>query len=162
MTTRLALRLAAGVALALAVGAAPMLAQTPAMPASPAGAWQFATEKMGAGCSLSGNINIVRTGDKAFSCRFNAIWACEQRNPRAVHTEQSCVATQTGENVIITSKIEKVAKVDPAAMTDLMREQYAADHFSVKINRLGDRMDGLFRSYGQAPVVFRKQADLIS
>jgi hypothetical protein len=140
---------------------APTGAQTPP-PASPAGAWQFATEKMGAGCSLSGNINFVRKADKSYTCKFNAIWACEQRAPRAVHTEQSCVATQTGENVIITSKMEKVSKVDPASMATLMQEQYAADHFSVKINRLGDRMDGLFRSYGQAPVVFRRQAELVS
>lgn len=139
----------------------PTGAQTPA-PASPASAWQFATEKMGAGCSLSGNINFVRKADKSYTCKFNAIWACEQRAPRAVHTEQSCVATQTGENVTITSKIEKIGKVDPANMAVLMQEQYAADHFSVKINRLGDRMDGLFRSYGQAPVVFRRQDELIS
>lgn len=139
----------------------PIGAQTPA-PASPAGAWQFATETMGAGCSLSGNINFVRKADRSYTCRFSAIWACEQRAPRAVHTEQSCVATQTGENVIITSKIEKIGKVDPANMAVLMQEQYAADHFSVKINRLGDRMDGLFRSYGQAPVVFRRQDELIS
>lgn len=139
----------------------PIGAQTPP-PASPAGAWQFATETMGAGCSLSGNINFVRKADRSYTCRFSAIWACEQRAPRAVHTEQSCVATQTGENVMITSKIEKIGKVDPANMAMLMQEQYAADHFSVKINRLGDRMDGLFRSYGQAPVVFRRQDELIS
>ena len=141
---------------------APTVAQTPQAAPSPAGAWQFATEKMGAGCSLSGAMNIVRTADKAYTCRFNAVWACEQRAPRAVHTEQSCIATQTGENVVITSRIEKIGQVDPPGMAALMQEQYAADHFSVKINRLGDRMDGLFRSYGQAPVIFRKQAELIS
>lgn len=141
--------------------ASPTSAQMPST-ATPTGAWQFATEKMGAGCSLSGNINFVRKADKSYTCKFNAIWACEQRAPRTVHTEQSCVATQTGENVIITSKIEKIGKVDPVSMAELMQQQYAADHFSLKINRLGDRMDGLFRSYGQAPVVFRKQAELIS
>lgn len=136
-------------------------AQTPTK-ATPDGAWEFATETLGAGCTLSGDIRFVRKADKSYTCKFSAVWACKQRAPRAVHTEQSCVATQTGDNVVITSKIDKIGKVDPVEMAQQMREHYAADHFSVKINRLGDRMDGLFRSYGQAPVVFRKHEDLIS
>ena len=42
-----------------------------------------------------------------------------------------------------------------------MRANYAADHFKVKINTRGDEMDGLFHSYGQAAVIFRKHLDLI-
>ncbi len=150
-----------GLAAGLVLLASPMSAQT-TMQATPDGAWRFATEKMGAGCSLSGDIRFTRTADRTYACKFTAIWACEQRAPRAVHTEQTCVATQTGDNVVVTSKIEKISKVDPAAMTQQMKDNYAADHFSVKISRAGDRMDGIFRSYGQAPVVFRKHEDLIS
>jgi len=160
MKLKPALGLAASIALALSM-AAPTGAQTQTK-ATPDGAWEFATETLGAGCTLSGSIQFTRTADKAYNCRFTAVWACKQRAPKAVHTEQSCVATQTGENVVITSKIEKISKVDPVEMTQQMREHYAADHFSVKISRLGDRMDGLFRSYGQAPVVFRKHQELIS
>jgi hypothetical protein len=160
MKLRPALGLAASIALALAL-TTPTGAQTQTK-ATPDGAWDFATETLGAGCTLSGNIHFKRTADKAYTCRFTAVWSCKQRSPKAVHTEQSCVATQTGENVVITSKIDKIGKVDPVELTQQMREHYAADHFSVKINRLGDRMDGLFRSYGQAPVVFRKHEDLIS
>ncbi len=70
------------------------------------------------------------------------MWACELRLPNAVHTEQSCVATQTGNDVLITSKMEKIAKVDPAAMMEQMRQRYAADHFTVKINRGATRWTG--------------------
>ncbi len=160
MKLKPALGLAASIAVALSM-TAPTGAQTQTR-ATPDGTWQFATETLGAGCTLSGDIRFTRTADKAYKCRFTAVWACERRAPRAVHTEQSCVATQTGDNVVITSKIEKIGKVDPVELTQQMREHYAADHFSVKISRLGDRMDGLFRSYGQAPVVFRKHEELIS
>lgn len=153
--------IATGLMAALLLSAAPTGAQTSTQP-TPDGAWRFATEKMGAGCSLSGDIRFTRTADNAYTCKFTAVWACELRAPRAVHTEQSCVATQTGDNVMVTSKIEKISQVDPASMAQQMKDQYAADHFSVKISRAGDRMDGIFRSYGQAPVVFRRQEDLIS
>ena len=101
MKLRPALGLAASIALAFSL-TTPTGAQTQ-IKATPDGAWDFATETLGAGCTLSGNI-----------------------------------------------------------LTQQMREHYAADHFSVKINQVGDRMDGLFRSYGQAPVIFRKHEDLIS
>lgn len=145
---------------ALVLLPAPTGAQTPS--ATPDGWWRFATEEMGAGCSLAGDVRFTRKADKSYTCKFTATWTCKQRVPRSVQTEQSCVATQTGENVVVTSKMEKITRVDPSSMTQQMQNEYAADHFSVKINRAGDRMDGLFRSYGQAPVVFRKQEDLIS
>lgn len=145
---------------ALVLLPAPTGAQTPS--ATPDGWWRFATEEMGAGCSLAGDIRFTRKADKSYTCKFTATWTCKQRVPRSVQTEQSCIATQTGENVVVTSKMEKITLVDPSSMTQQMQNEYAADHFSVKINRAGDRMDGLFRSYGQAPVVFRKQEDLIS
>lgn len=128
---------------------------------SPVGSWGFQTEKMGAGCSLAGDMTITQTSDKTFRCSFKAVWSCELRLPKAVHTEQSCVATQTGFDLIVTSRLDKIDKVDPAEMTAAMTERYAADHFRVQINTSGDEMDGIFRSYGQAPVKFRKRAELI-
>ncbi|MFT3723800.1 MAG: hypothetical protein QM773_09455 [Hyphomonadaceae bacterium] len=135
-------------------------AQTPKAP-SPAGSWGFKTEKMGYGCDLSGDMTITQTADKTFKCTFKAVWACQQRLPKAVHTEQSCVATQTGFDVMVTSRIVKVGPVEPAELTERIKANYAADHFTVKINTRGDEMDGLFKSYGQAPVKFRKRLELI-
>jgi hypothetical protein len=128
---------------------------------SPAGSWGFQTEKMGYGCALSGDITITATADKAFKCSFKAVWACELRLPKAVHTEQSCIATQNGYDVIVTSKLDRIARVEPVEMLESMKQRYAADHFQVKINVRGDEMDGMFKSYGQAPVKFRKRLDLI-
>jgi hypothetical protein len=42
-----------------------------------------------------------------------------------------------------------------------MRASYAPDHFKLKINARGDEMRGLFHSFGQAEVVFRRNQDLI-
>jgi hypothetical protein len=128
---------------------------------SPAGSWGFKTEKMGYGCDLSGDMTITQTADKTYKCSFKAIWACQQRLPKAVHTEQSCVATQKGFDVMVTSRIVKVGPVDPTELTERIKANYAADHFTVKINTRGDEMDGLFKSYGQAPVKFRKRLELV-
>lgn len=128
---------------------------------SPVGSWGFKTEKMGYGCDLAGDMTITQTADKTFKCAFKAVWACEQRLPKAVHTEQSCVATQKGFDVMVTSRIVKIGPVDPVELTDRIKSNYAADHFTVKINTRGDEMDGLFKSYGQAPVKFRKRLELI-
>ncbi len=55
----------------------------------------------------------TQTADRTYKCAFKAVWACELRLPKAVHTEQSCVATQTGFDLIVTSKLLKVGPVDP-------------------------------------------------
>jgi hypothetical protein len=148
--------------LVLICGLAPLAdAQLKKAP-SPAGEWGFKTEKMGYGCALAGEISIKQMADKSYSCNFKAVWGCELRQPKSVETDQSCIATQAGSDITITSKIEKITRVDPADMTDFMRQRYAADHFAVKINPRGDEMDGIFHSYGQAPVKFRRKRELIS
>lgn len=159
MKLHVTLGLAASIAIAVNL-ATPVRADPPRAP-SPAGNWSFATETMGAGCKLSGEIAITKTADNAFKCSFRATWGCAQRLPRSVETQQSCIATQTGDDIVITSSMQKVAKVDPVVMTEEMKQRYAADHFNVKINKRGDEMNGIFRSYGQAPVKFRKHLDLI-
>ena len=125
------------------------------------GSWDFKSEPMGYGCVLSGDMTVSRTSDKSYKCTFEASWSCKLRLPRSVQTEQSCIATQTGDNVTITSRMTRINKVDPADMLDMMQKNYAADHFTLKINARGDEMDGIFKSYGQAPVKFRKRLDLI-
>lgn len=146
---------------ALAAGALQAADAQLQKPPSPAGSWGFKTEKMGYGCDLSGDMTITQTADRTFKCTFKAVWACEQRLPKAVHTEQTCIATQAGFDLIVTSKLAKIGPVDPAELTERMRANYAADHFKVKINTRGDEMDGLFKSFGQAPVKFRKRLELI-
>ena len=128
---------------------------------APVGSWGFETQPMGYGCTLTGEMTISQTADKSFKCSFEAVWGCKLRLPKAVHTEQSCIATQAGQEITITSRMEGISKVDPASMAVMMKTEYAADHFKVTINWRGDEMDGMFKSYGQAPVKFRKRLDLI-
>lgn len=138
---------------------APVNAEPPAP--SPVGSWSFKTTRMNEGCVLSGSMTITRKADKTMACEFQAKWACEQFVARSVETEQTCTAKQTGNTVAITSKMKKVGKVSPADLGDYMRTNYAADHFQVKIDATGDKMDGLFHSYGQASVAFRRHLELI-
>ena len=137
----------------------PAAAEPPAP--SPDGAWSFVTGKMGEGCTLRGAMTVTRKADKSLICNFEATWACEVRLTRAVVTQKTCTAKQTGSDITITSKVAKITKVDPPDLMDIMRANYAADHFNVKINARGDEMTGLFHSYGQARVIFRRKQDLI-
>ena len=150
----------ATVLLALAFTLALPAAAEPPAP-SPVGAWSFKTSTMSEGCTLSGSMTITRKADKTMACTFKAVWACTQVVPRSVETDQTCTARQTGSNLTITSKITKIGKVTPANYADFMRANYAADHFQVKIDTSGDRMDGLFHSYGQASVAFRRHLELV-
>lgn len=154
---RTAFAMALILSFAAPVSAAPPMVDAP----SPAGSWSFKTGKMNAGCTLSGDMTITRKADKSLTCEFRALWSCELRLPRSVATEQTCTARQAGDDVVITSRMKKVGKVDPAELADYMKTNYAADHFRLKINARGDEMNGLFHSYGQAPVIFRKHLELI-
>jgi hypothetical protein len=128
---------------------------------SPTGSWSFLSGKMPGGCVLSGDMVVTQKKDRTLSCTFQAKWGCEARLPKAVHTEQTCSAKQSGSDVVITSRMSRVGKVEPVELADYMRANYAADHFKLKINKRGDEMRGLFHSYGQAEVIFRKHLDLI-
>jgi len=130
-------------------------------PSSPVGDWTFVTGKMGNKCVLSGRMSLTRKPDKSLICRFNTDWSCETGPMKSVQTSQTCTASQAGQDIVVTSKIEKIIKSDPADLLGYMRANYAPDHFKVKINARGDEMRGLFHSYGQAEVVFRKHHDLI-
>jgi hypothetical protein len=151
-------RIIAGILLACFL--APAASAEPAPP-SPVGSWSFHTGEMRNTCVLRGEMFVSRKPDKTLVCRFTADWSCERGMMKSVETAQTCVATQTANEVVITSRMEKITKSDPAEFMDYMRASYAPDHFKVKINARGDEMRGLFHSFGQAEVIFRKHHDLI-
>lgn len=139
---------------------APAASAEPAPP-SPVSNWSFHTGEMRNTCVLRGEMSITRKPDRTLICRFTADWSCKSGMMRSVETTQSCVATQASNDVVITSRMEKIIRSDPAEFLDYMRASYAPDHFKLKINARGDEMRGLFHSFGQAEVVFRRNHDLI-
>ena len=159
MTQHLSRRLVAALSASVLLLASAAADPTPAP--SPVGSWTFVSGKMNGGCVLSGDMVVTQKADRTLLCDFRAKWACETRLPKSVHTEQTCTARQSGADVVITSRMKKIAKVDPVELADYMRANYAADHFRVKINARGDEMRGLFHSYGQAEVIFRRPVELI-
>jgi hypothetical protein len=130
-------------------------------PPSPAGEWSFVSGKMRGGCILAGHLDMTRGRDGKLACIFTARWSCDLAAMKQVDTQQSCTAEQAGNDVVITSRIDKVTRADPPELIDYMRANYAADHFRVRINTAGDEMRGLFHSYGQAQVVFRRRIELV-
>lgn len=142
--------------------AAPMASAQLKPAPSPAGVWSFQTGELRGGCDISGDITIEEKGRRSYSCTFKAVQTCKGRLPRAIHTEQSCLATQAGSEVIITSKVERIVSVDPDTLLAGMDQRYAPDNFVVHINRRGDEMDGRFESIGTALVKFRRRQDLVS
>jgi hypothetical protein len=167
----------AAVALAFLVVAAPALAQTPAPapapdkpaakpPASqtPVGPWKFETGMVNANCKLSGEMQVTKAaGAGLYSCKFVSVQSCTGKPPLEFKVQQSCVATQTGKQVVITSKIDKVVSVKPEAMLPTVRSGYAPDNFDVTMSASGAEMRGMFHSLGQATVRFwRPHSDLVS
>ena len=162
-------------ALALLIAAPAALGQSPAPPSgksspqaspdhTPVGRWKFETGMINANCKLSGEMDVAKA-DKTglFSCRFVAVQSCTGNPPLEFQVKQSCIATQTGKQVTITSKIDKIISVKPAAMWPTVTSGYAADNFEVTLNALGSDMRGMFHSLNQATVRFwRPNSDLVS
>ncbi len=157
-------RLAAATIVCVSVGAVvPPASFAQLKPApSAAGNWSFKTGQLRGDCDISGEMQIRETAKRAYACSFKAVQICRGRLPRAIHTEQSCVATQAGDSVVITSKVEKIVSVDPDYLMEGMDRNYAPDNFKVTINRLGDEMDGRFESLSTSLVKFVRQQDLLS
>src|SRR5262245_23031511 len=88
--------------------AAPIVSAQLKAPPSAEGSWTFKTGKLRGDCDISGDMVIRETAKRAYTCTFKAVQVCRGRLPRAIHTEQSCVATQAGDSVVITSKVEKI------------------------------------------------------
>jgi hypothetical protein len=145
------------VLVSLLCGAAPLAAAQ-----SPAGVWGFMTDELSDSCTISGEMAISQSSGKRFSCTFKAVQTCRLRLPKTIHTDQSCAAVQVGKQVSITSKVDRIASVDPLALRPGMEERYAPDNFIVTLNQGGDEMDGIFESLGTAPVKFRRKQELTS
>lgn len=132
---------------------------------SPEGRWEFKTAELYDSCTISGEMEIRSEGDKGaktFTCTFRAVQACTRGNIRTIHTDQSCSASQTGSQVNIISKVEKIVSTQPVELMKGMMQRYAPDNFKVSINPRGDEMDGMFESQGEAPVKFRRKQELTS
>jgi hypothetical protein len=149
-------RLAVAILLAFAI--APLAAAQ-----SPAGAWSFKTDELSDTCTMSGDMTIKETGKNQYSCTFKALQSCRRVDGlKAIHTDQSCIATMADKKLTITSKLQRVTKVDPFWLAAGMDKRYAPDNFIVTIKPSGDEMTGMFESMGEAPVTFRRQQDLVS
>ncbi len=130
---------------------------------SPAGAWAFETDKVNLNCKLSGEMTIWQDKKAGlYACRFLAVQSCTGEPPIEIKVAQTCTATHSGNQVSITSKIDKTVSVKPRDMLETVEELYAPDHFMVSLNARGDEMTGMFHSLSQAYVRFRRREDLNS
>jgi hypothetical protein len=142
--------------------AAPVVGAQLKPPPSAAGSWTFKTGQLRGDCDISGDMVIRETAKRSYTCAFKAVQTCRGRLPRAIHTEQSCIATQVNDAVVIISKVEKIVSVDPEELMAGMDRNYAADNFKVVINRRGDEMEGRFESLSTSIVKFVRRQDLVS
>ena len=156
------LAIATTIGLVTSALAAPIVSAQLKPAPSAAGSWTFKTGQLRGDCDISGDMVIRETAKRAYACTFKAVQICRGRLPRAIHTEQSCIATQAGDAVVITSKVEKILSVDPKELMEGMDQLYAADNFKVTINRRGDEMQGRFESLSTSIVKFVRQQDLVS
>jgi hypothetical protein len=166
------------IALAMLALATPALAQAPAQTPAPApekpaaksgshtpiGRWRFETGMVTTNCKLSGDMQVSKASKSGlYSCTFVAVQSCTGKPPMEFQVQQTCVATQTGSQVTITSKIDKFVSVKPADMLAVVKSGYAADNFEVTLNTAGTEMRGLFHSLNKAAVRFwRPNSDLVS
>ncbi|HVY02146.1 MAG TPA: hypothetical protein VG983_00705 [Caulobacterales bacterium] len=123
---------------ALAFAAALPALATPA-PADITGAWAFATQAYGNGCKLSGSL-VLKGSGKTYSCSMAVQERC---NDIAVKARESCVATRTGDGLVIKATVQSV---DPVV-------GYVPDDFELKIQSSA-YMKGMLRSFHSAPVDF--------
>jgi hypothetical protein len=150
---------------AVAQSPAPRTAPTkPSAGQTPIGRWKFETGMVNLNCKLSGEMQVAKaTTTGAYSCKFIAVQSCTGNPPLEFQVQQGCVATQTGSQVTITSKVEKILSVKPEAMFPTVKSGYAADNFEVTLNPAGSEMRGMFHSLSQATVRFwRPTGDLVS
>jgi len=140
--------------------ASPALAETKA--ATPVGEWEFETAKVNSNCALSGDMSIWQSRD-GLACRFVAVQTCTGEPPVTIKVAQSCTASQKGSTVEIVSKIDRTVSVTPKELKPQVDEFYAADNFTVRLNKTGDEMNGRFHSLSEAAVRFwRRNNDLVS
>jgi hypothetical protein len=169
MIARLVSRAMAAALVVSATAAQIAIAQSP-KPRTPAGGypsavgnWSFETAPINLNCKLSGTMTIQQAGPAGgLSCRFVAVQSCEADEPLRFEVAQTCTAKQTGADVAIDSKVDRVLKVSPADMEDAVKAYYAPDNFRIVITRKGDEMIGDFISLSKAKVRFVRSVDLTS
>ncbi len=158
MKTHAALR----IALVLVACAGSPLAHAETKAVTPVGEWRFETAKVNANCMLSGDMTIWKARD-GLACRFIANQSCTGEPPIDIEVAQTCTAKQTGDQIVITSKIDRTVSASPSYLKPEVDQFYAPDNFTVRINKAGDEMKGKFHSLSEAAVRFwRNTSDLVS
>jgi len=154
-----AARLAAA-SLVVAASALPAFADKPP---DISGRWKFKTVLENKGCVITGDIQFRKApAPLDYVCNFRSREDCDRDPPTFTEVEQSCMARITGDEIAITSKVEKIAAAGPPAFArDMIAYQnYQADNFVVRYEK-GDLV-GLFHSMRQAAVRFWRDVDLVS
>jgi hypothetical protein len=151
----------------LAAAQSPPPAPAPERPAAnhtPVGRWKFETGMVNLNCKLSGEMQVLKAAQTGlYSCQFVAVQSCTGNPPLEFKVQQTCIATQTGKQVTITSKVQNILSVKPEAMFPTVKRGYAADNFEVTLNPDGSQMTGMFHSLNQASVRFwHPNSDLVS
>jgi len=139
----------------------------PALAAEPAdisGRWKFKTGVLqNKGCVISGEIEF-RKAVKPFdyACTFTSREDCDRDPPTFTEVKQSCMARVTGDDIAITSKVEKITDAGPEFFKQQMfaSQAYQADNFIVRWEK--GSLIGLFHSLRQATVRFWRDVDLVS
>ena len=127
------------------------------------GRWKFKTVLESKGCVITGDIQFRKALPPLdYVCTFRSREDCDRNPPTFTEVEQSCMARVKGDEIAITSKVEKIASAGPPAFASYMIENqsYQADNFVVRYEK-GDLV-GLFHSMRQAAVRFWRDVDLVS
>ena len=127
------------------------------------GRWKFKTVLEGKGCVITGEIRFRKApAPLDYVCTFHSREDCDRNPPTFTEVDQSCFARVTGEEIAITSKVEKITSAGPPefARDMIAFQNYKADNFIVRYQK-GDLV-GLFHSLRQASVRFWRDVDLVS
>ena len=112
------------------------------------GAWTFETGPYNSTCKIHGRIFIhPREDDGIRTCEFVAYEDCPDLS---AEVRQSCKLRQSGDQVMITSKIESIERQDP------IRYSYAPDDWMLIIQS-DQEMTGTLESASRANAVFKRE-----
>jgi hypothetical protein len=133
-------------------------------PSDISGRWRFKTGVLqNKGCVISGDIEF-RKAMKPFdyACTFTSREDCDRDPPTFTEVTQSCMARITGNDIAITSKVEKITDAGPELFKQQMlaTQAYQPDNFIVHWEK--GNLVGLFHSLRQATVKFWRDVDLVS
>lgn len=144
MTRRI--RLALTVTLALACAA-------PAFADEVTGDWTFRTGTYSAGtCTMNGRMTIKATPTpNVYDCAFVTFETCKSpENPHSSQVTQTCRATRTGTQLVISSKIKKIERQSPHPYA------YAPDSWALAIAG-ANKMTGSLVSAQAAWALFERK-----